>query len=788
MDIDQLEANVVAALRRGAPGLARLGKNEDALARVLKEFQQQDAAGARHLLDRLRIGKYCQLICSWITVWHCQRICRLVCQEPLDRDLKPDELRELGQNLARLAKNEDLSKQLVEAFAREDVRTIEGILKEFKLLQFCHFICYWICYRRFGIFCTLVCPRPPDPGPDDLVTEFRDAAAAFAKLTEDPDLFAEALEAYQAKDIGRLREILEKLDLQPLCIIICRWLCIFHCWRICRRLCRVPKRAFSVAEARNLLLRWRKLAAREEDLDRLVEAVEQGDEKSFAMVLERYGLSRYCYFICQWICLIRCWLLCRILCPPELECEIEDPEGCTPEEVSEDLRALVVPVRGTASGGGFDHYTLEWSTDNATWHSTDFHYPPIPPGGGTQGNSPVVNGLLAYFDTTALDAGPCFLRLTVHSKQGVVKVCKGQFTLFKQDVRILGVDGFTNLDKPAFDPAARFVELVTPKCSSTGSIQEVSFARCLSIEGSAFVGGCDEKKIKRYTIDYKPGHETDCGSPGWTNAWKVEFGTPWQYRDMNMRQDTSRLTARWVTDCVVPVPFPPYCLLNVPDARLSPSCWQTQTSNCLLSGLFTLRLEVTDVDGNRYCDLQRVWIDNKPIHAKIQIDAIPPCRDLKLSDFALPPDCSNPWALPLSGLAYDEYIDETLPLTPPNDNFDYYWIKVSKQGGPEVQIPIDAPAGSCFHGTKRVGEAGPRCQAPAAAEILGKLADFDLRTIDKACAAAASYAVPPGFSLNRGECCVYSFRLRVFDRTKFSGGPHRGEAFWPVKICNDLKP
>lgn len=167
---------------------------------------------------------------------------------------------------------------------------------------------------------------------------------------------------------------------------------------------------------------------------------------------------------------IGCHVKTRRVCPPELECRLDDPKGCVGEEVLENPAALVVAVRGTAAGADFDHYTLEWSTDDVAYHGTHFHYPPIPPGGGTQGNSPVINGLLAYFDTTALDADDYFLRLTVFSEQGATCVRKTQFSLFKQDVRILGVDGFVNLDKPAFDPDARFVETFTPKCTAVGSL------------------------------------------------------------------------------------------------------------------------------------------------------------------------------------------------------------------------------------------------------------------------------------------------------------------------------
>jgi hypothetical protein len=519
-----------------------------------------------------------------------------------------------------------------------------------------------------------------------------------------------------------------------------------------------------------------------------------------------------------WFC--RCWCLCAIrfgcclarsrnfidvlhclrfffrclrdcLRPPI--CELTDPKDCVAEEVNVPLKALVVAVKGSAGGGGFDHYILEWSTDGATWHATNFQYPPIPPGGGTQGNLPVFGGLLAYFDTTALNPGFYFIRMTVYTVTGATIPCSTQFSLFKKDVRILGIDSYTAMDTAWPDPAAKFVETVPALCSRPVGISEASFAECISIWGSAFVGGCENKKIKRYMIDYKIGCEANPMTPGWTNIWKVEYNTIWQYRDINMRKNTSVLTSVWGTDCVIPNPFPPpVCLLSVPEAILNPSCWQTHTSTCQLSGLITLRLDVEDTGGSHYYDTQCVWIDNKPICAMIRIDAVPKCADLFVSEFANPPDCGVPWPLPISGIAYDEYIDELLALTRPNDNFDYYWVKVAKQGGSEIQIPITGPGGTCFYGTSRVGDPGTRCAPcnpahPDPGAVFGTLAVFDLRAVDPICKSSLPYSVPGDFTIPRGECCVYYFKVRVYDRTIFPGGPHWTEALWPVKICNDLK-
>ena len=493
-------------------------------------------------------------------------------------------------------------------------------------------------------------------------------------------------------------------------------------------------------------------------------------------LLEVLGCLRF-----YWTCLRECFR--------PLTCALTGPDGCVAEEVNVDIPALVVAVTGTAAGMGFDHYVLEWSRDSITWHATDFVYPPVPPGTTVQGTTPVVSSLLAYLNTTLLDAGTYFVRMTVFGSGGATTTCQEIFSVFKKDVRILGAGGNTTLDAPWTDPAARLLDNVPALCSRVAGTYEASFGGgCLEILGSAYVGGCDNLRTKGYTLDWKPGYETDCGTGGWTNFLAIDFTTPAQQRIVNMRMDTSDLTAYWGPDCLVPLPWPPGgCLLNDPTGRLYPSSWNTLVGGCNLSGLFTLRLTVTDSMAGTYCDTQRIWLDNKPITALILIDAVPKCADLFISQFALPPDCSVPWNLPVSGIAYDEYIDETLPLVRPNDNFDYYAISIEKQGGPSLTIPIPGPGGSCYYGTSRVGDPGTRCGVPTVAQIIGTLTTFDLRAIDPLCQASLPYVVPAGFATPRGQCCVYIFHLTVYDRTARPCGVNYATADWPVKICNDLQ-
>ena len=126
------------------------------------------------------------------------------------------------------------------------------------------------------------------------------------------------------------------------------------------------------------------------------------------------------------------------------------------------------------------------------------------------------------------------------------------FELSKNDVRILGVGGYFNLDTGSADPAAKFVETVPTLCTRPASVSEVSFGDCLAVSGGAFVGGCEGKSVKRYLLDYKSGFETNCNATGWTNFWEVDYATLAQNRFINWRTDSSVLTSDWVDDCFVP--------------------------------------------------------------------------------------------------------------------------------------------------------------------------------------------------------------------------------------------
>jgi hypothetical protein len=788
-----LESDILNNLLEEAAAVGQLAESESLFVSAYEAFRAEDRTAFEAALERARLIRRCHLVCEWIRIKECVLLCLELCGSP--KAIESPDPRMLAEAIVKITADEKLVNQLANAVAKRDRAAFQRIVTAHKLRPICHFFCHWVCFVRYELVCRWLCDVQVAERPS-FAAELQSAGKALGQLLERKELFDEAVAASNAGDAEKLSRVIDAAGLMEfchfICFFFCSWRCVLVCQALCSRVKPVPiedslQEAFAFAKA------TQGLGKQPAELKRLSTAVGNEDNRTFAAIVGELKLERFCIQLCHWLCFVRCRWFCILICPP-LKCKVTAPDGCTAEEVNTDIPALVVPVIGTAAGGGFSHYVLEWSIDTINWFTAkngipSFHYPPIPGGGTTQGNNPVVGGLLADFDTTVLDGGVYFLRLTVFSTTGAECVDQHQFSLLKKDVRILGVDDYLSLDTNEFDPAARFVETVPALCSRPTGTYEVSFGECISIQGAAFIGGCEDKKIKRYTIDYKPGFEIDPSTSGWINFWSVDYSTVWQYRDMNMRLDTSDLTAVWVTDCVIP--FLGGCLLSEPQARLAPTCWPTRTGNCQLSGLITLRLGVEDTSSVWYYDTQRIWIDNKQLCANIRIDAVPKCADLLISQFATPPDCSVPWPLPISGIAYDEYIDDTLALTRPNDNFDFYWVKASKQGGSEIQLPVPGPGGTCFYGTSRVGDPGTTCDPcdpanPAPGATFGTLTTFDLRAVDPDCSPSVPYPVPANFLLPRGECCVYEFKVHVQDRTIFPGAPRWREWSWPVKICNDL--
>jgi hypothetical protein len=400
-----------------------------------------------------------------------------------------------------------------------------------------------------------------------------------------------------------------------------------------------------------------------------------------------------------------------------------------------------------------------------------------------------------------------------------------EFQIFEQRVSIENVAG---INVPNWsDPNSQLVgvpALPTPP----GPSRVLSVGDALEIWGHAWVGGCSNAQIKRYTLSYQAGPVTDPKLGIWTPFWEVDYNSPRQQAAIN--KNYMDLTSIWefVEVCF---PSPPPCPRPVPpflqhypieydrldatswysgvaspctpgpaappsqgpfpiDPELPAIVWPTQTllpSNCY-SGQYTLLLTVEDTAGHFYYDTQEVWFDNKAVYGEITgILGVAPCAILNLSQILHAGDCSQVWPLAIQGIAYDEYIIEGNPA-PPSDNFGGYCLTVTRQGGAasdctpfieSVALPVPNPTSPVTVGTSRVGDPGVRCATASPPPLIppvkqsNTLTVVDARMFDTTCVCKASPVPPAGFALNRadpsnnipGECCAYIFALSVWDNT-----------------------
>ncbi len=537
-------------------------------------------------------------------------------------------------------------------------------------------------------------------------------------------------------------------------------------------------------------------------------------------------------------CLLAYWRCVRECFRP-LTCKINQPTGCVEEQINQTVGGMAVEVVGTATGAFFSHYTLQWRKveghaceDDSGWSSVGVVYP----GGTATGAVPVVNGTLGWINTTALPAGSYEIRLCVHPTVGARLCCCIQFNLFKRLVwieRVAIAPGAPVQTPPG--PLACNPPIVN---TNPGGIV-VPVGGCVTVKGSAWVGECNNRRIKCFDLKYAQGWQpcpTELGFaaslPLYAASMLVPTGPvcytdPNPVEEMGKRAQWNWVIGRALTTRLVKTTIDLGGGITIDVWKLQDFCFNSASllplgvsaGGCpdphhrCRSGKYTLLLQVEDTLGGLYYDTQQVWFDNKPIYVEFAgLEGLPGCTDLHLSAGTkfVPPGapCNTAWPVNMMGIAYDEYIDETDP-TYPSDNFDHYSLYITRQGGPTLVVPITPDLVTYgldpLQGTSRVGEPGVRCEpVPAVGgcppppaippQANGLLTKLDLRVFDAVCApsipASEHYTVPAGFPLERGTCCGYTFQLYAQDKTwsdGYAGGLHNKWSLpWAVCICNDL--
>ncbi len=481
-----------------------------------------------------------------------------------------------------------------------------------------------------------------------------------------------------------------------------------------------------------------------------------------------------------------------------LKCQITDPNNCAKEEIDSSGNPGVI-VKGTAGGTVFGHYTLDVYDSSTTLIPNVVSYP----GGGASGTAPVSNNVLGQIDTSDFDPGMYKVVLTVFPiGAGATKTCQSFFDLLKASVWIDRVGAVSAVDVGPYtsDPDERIRLIGTPETSVGGSI---------SVEGGAYVYGCGKRTVE-YGLEFL---ETAYGNPTMpeppepdaAGAWAAVVA-PLPYGDAAHPywwncffihkpnyETNGYLTRFWSTLlCNLSPPAKPYT------ARTS---WDTKTPN--LNGRYIVRVHekhrkisppgpIEDL-----YDAATVWLDNRNIVVdirKLKITGGPSldvCQELSLKAF-LPTGNAD-----IIGQAWDPIILDP-PIVAadakPNDNFGSYDLKILKDGGGYVALPISgapfpAPPPPPLPVLPRQNYRVPNLLQVAAPPPV----DTDVLTVWNivnfldAGNPPTPYVAPPYPKIYRGERCAYNIHLHATDRTVVSDGTtHYGDDDFPFCITNDL--
>jgi hypothetical protein len=145
------------------------------------------------------------------------------------------ELRETGEAVGKLAKDEAAFTRTVEAFRALDAEKFQSELSRLGLLPFCIWICRWLCSKHCVFLCTKICREPIKEPPS--IAEMREFAQITERLAADEALLKRFLDAIDREDADTFNRLLVETKWQRFCHQLCHYLCQVRCRRVCRLLC-----------------------------------------------------------------------------------------------------------------------------------------------------------------------------------------------------------------------------------------------------------------------------------------------------------------------------------------------------------------------------------------------------------------------------------------------------------------------------------------------------------------------------------------------------------------------
>ena len=217
--------------------IARITQDEELVETLADVVARRDAAGFKAFINQQKLGAYCRFICSWVCTIRYSLICEVVCtSEDIPEVELADRLTLEGRSLAQLAANRDQLQQVIDAAIALNCEFLQGVVGGF---NDCYVICRWICSWRSILYCTPICR--PLVIPKDYIDEMRAFAQLSGRLADTQNAYHQFIAAIYGRDQQAFASLVDKFEIGPYCLQLCRWLSYEVCHRFCICICPQPE-------------------------------------------------------------------------------------------------------------------------------------------------------------------------------------------------------------------------------------------------------------------------------------------------------------------------------------------------------------------------------------------------------------------------------------------------------------------------------------------------------------------------------------------------------------------
>ena len=218
---------LIADVKNAGEGLGKLAGDEQAFALLVQSWRAQDRETFQDLLGKFGLDPHCNLVCDWICVTECSRLCFILCDPVLE--IPKVSLPEFGKFIRELAAKPGMLEQAASAVLEQDAETFRRVIDGLGGKPFCHLVCIWICYTKCHLVCRNVCgplAAPQLVSCTRLVAELRQAAGAVVALMESRDALQRVEAGMLSGDYDAVRAAIQIPALQARCFHICFFLMV----------------------------------------------------------------------------------------------------------------------------------------------------------------------------------------------------------------------------------------------------------------------------------------------------------------------------------------------------------------------------------------------------------------------------------------------------------------------------------------------------------------------------------------------------------------------------------